>query len=141
MKRKIKFRAWDDDSQDMVYLDLCPDDCFFWIDHNGVHAGTIYHRNSSDPMEPPEPETREFEEIMQFTGLHELGIYGNEVYEGDIIENCDTKALQVVFWNNEKAAWYCRYIEENRIVSLENSIGNINKVVGNIHEHPNLLKP
>ena len=80
------------------------------------------------------------ETVGQFTGREDAYINGTEVYDGDIIENCDTKALQIVYWNEDEAAWYCRYVEdEKRIVSLSDSLGNLNKVVGNIHENPEKL--
>ena len=73
------------------------------------------------------------ETVGQFTGLNDTDL--NNAFDGSIIENCDTKALQVVYWNEDKAAWYCRYLEdEKRIVSLSDSIGNLNKVIGNIHQ-------
>lgn len=79
--------------------------------------------------------------IMQYTGLNDAEINGNEVYEGDIIENCDTKNLQLVYWNEDKAAWYCRYFnDETHIVSLSESIGNLNKVIGNIYQNADLLQ-
>lgn len=63
------------------------------------------------------------------------------MFEDDIIENCDTKELQVVYWNEDEAAWYCRYVnDESRIVSLSDSLGNLNKVIGNIYENANLLQ-
>jgi hypothetical protein len=76
-----------------------------------------------------------------FTGKEDSQIDGNEVYENDIIENCDTKLLQVVYWNENEASWYCRYVgDESRIVSLSDSLGNLNTVVGNIFDNPNLLQ-
>ena len=73
--------------------------------------------------------------IMQYTGSDDAEINGTEVFEGDIIENCDTKDLQEVYWNEDKAAWWCNYInQKGRIVSLNESLGNLNKVVGNIYE-------
>jgi uncharacterized phage protein (TIGR01671 family) len=78
--------------------------------------------------------------LMQNTGREDAEINGIEVWESDIIENCDTKELQVVYWNEDKAAWYCRYIsDESRIVSLADSLGNLNKVIGNIYENPELI--
>jgi len=79
--------------------------------------------------------------IMQFTGQEDAQINGTKVWESDIIENCDTKLLQVVYWNEYKASWYCRYVnDEKRIVSLSNSLGNLNKVIGNIFENPQLIE-
>lgn len=79
--------------------------------------------------------------FIQFTGMNDSAIDGEEIYTGDIIENCDTKSLQIVYWNYDKCAWYCYYVgDENRIVSLSDSIGNLNKKVGNIFENPNLLQ-
>ena len=76
----------------------------------------------------------------QFTGREDGEINGTPVYDGDIIKNCDIKELQIVYWNNSECAWYCRYIyDKNRIVSLADSLGNLNKVIGNIHENSELL--
>jgi len=75
--------------------------------------------------------------VGQFTGREDAQINGNEVWESDIIENCDTKELQVVYWNEDEASWYCRYVnDESRIVSLADSLGNLNKKIGNIYESP-----
>ena len=132
MKRKIKFRIWDSeniDSPKMQYCDLlkvCDNGLFFEI---SKFDGYKHHNDTDNPT------------IMQFTGIEDAYINGTEVYEGDIIENCDTKALQIVYWNEYKAAWYCRYVEdEKRIVSLSDSIGNLNKVIGNIFENNELVK-
>ena len=62
------------------------------------------------------------------------------VYQGDIIKNCDTNELQYVYWNHEKAAWFCKYIECKRIVSLCHSLENCNYKIGNIFDNPDLIK-
>lgn len=81
----------------------------------------------------------ENKEVMQFTGS--LDLNEKEIYDNDIIENCDTKELQVVFWNQEKAAWYCRYLnDKDRIVSLCDSLANLNKKIGDVYSNPELLK-
>ena len=80
-------------------------------------------------------------QLIEYTGREDAQINGNEVYECDIIENCDTKDLQVVYWNENESAWYCRYVyDEKRIVSLADSLGNLNKKVGNIFVNPELLQ-
>ena len=127
MNREIKFRALCDydDTNGMVYFE--PAKC-----DNGVFCMPIQN-NISHIDEYLSP-------LMQFTGLEDAEINGKEVWEGDIIENCDTKLLQIVYWDEQKAAWFCQYNESKRTVSLAHSLGNLNKVIGNIYENPNLLK-
>jgi len=125
MNREIKFRAWSKILKEMlsnVQNHIGSDDWAFGRMLNGDDCT-----------------------VMQYTGLKEAKhLDGKEVYESDIIKNIDTGALQVVYWNEDKAAWYCEYIEdereEKRIVSLSDSIGNLNEVIGNIHENPELIK-
>jgi len=125
MNREIKFRGQRVDNGRLVYG-------FYWVTSNGTyitHNGNTTHEDSF-----VFPET-----IGQFTGREDAEINGKQVYEGDIIENCDTKALQIVYWNNDESAWHCKYHGENRTVSLADSLGNLNKVIGNIFETPALL--
>lgn len=80
------------------------------------------------------------ETVGQFTGAFDAQINGEMVFKDDIIENCDTNELQIVYWNEDKLAWYCKYLYNfNRIVSLADSLGNLNKKVGNIHDNPELI--
>jgi uncharacterized phage protein (TIGR01671 family) len=131
MTREIKFRSWNVDDKIMhdiampswngsheVWKNNEPQTKTIWLSNGPVNEGIL----------------------MQFTGRYDAEINGNEVYECDIIVNCDTKALQVVYWDDDKSAWYCQYVGEKRIVSLTDSLGNLNKVIGNIFENPELLK-
>src|SRR3989304_6732819 len=64
------------------------------------------------------------ETLGEFTGRYDAQIDGQRVFEDDIIQNVDTEDLQVVFWNEDKAAWYCRYVNDPKIiVSLFESLG------------------
>ena len=74
---------------------------------------------------------------MQSTGVKDR--IGTLVYEHDIVFNSDTDKYQYVFWNYDKAAWYCRYIREARTVPLWESLANGNYVVGNIYENADIL--
>ncbi len=131
--REIKFRAWDKSKKRFIPIAHIKTD----ID-NETLTGIKESWNGNNY-------TRNEIELMQYTGLNELKhLDGKEVYESDIIKNIDTGALQVVYWNIDKGAWYCEYIEDERedkrIVSLSDSIGNLNEIIGNIHENPELLK-
>lgn len=107
--------------------------------------GFLDHKDQYDARCFKSPATiggckRKYED--QFTGLTEYKhLDGKDVYDSDIIKNVDTDELQVVYWNYEKGAWYCQYIKDEKIiVSLVGSLGNLNEVIGNIHENPELLK-
>lgn len=128
--REILFRGKRKDNGEWVYGDFLKSYCVYvgYEASSAIYDGKRFYEVI--------PET-----VSQFTGLTDCDIDGILVFDGDIIENCDTKDLQIVFWNEDKAAWYCRYvIDEFRFVSLADSIGNLNKVIGNIHDNPELLK-
>ena len=108
----------------------------FWINAGSKNDGL--DEKDSASLTPFNTKCSETTVVMQFTGREDLN--GKEVWEGDIIENCDTKLLQVVYWHKNNAAWYCRYIDDKkRVVSLWESLGNLNNVIGNIYQNPNLL--
>jgi len=124
--RTIKFRGKRLDNQKWV-------EGFYFT--NGAQHGIIYAGSFSGAWTEIDPTT-----VGQFTGREDALINGVEVYGDDIIENCDTKELQIVYWNDDEAAWYCRYInDKNRVVSLADSLGNLNKVIGNVTDNPELL--
>ena len=123
MQREIKFRGWDGKTMFDISQITFNDGTWDLSKGRGVSIPFQSHIT-----------------LMQFTGQEDAQINGLEVWESDIIENCDTKLLQVVYWNNEKSAWYCRYLNDpKRVLSLADSLGNFNKVIGNIYENPELI--
>ena len=113
--REIKFRAWlkgvFDEGGDMVYFDLFSTDGDYIIKEGRS--------------------VRECDAVMQYTGLRDVD--GKEIYEGDILEyfsglvakGSNPIIRQVVKWEQY------RYSIDN----YKNS-----SVVGNVHEHPELLE-
>jgi len=118
---RFKFRAWYPVDQQMTYSDQSNWGAWGDCEMSDMVSGSC--------------------DIMQFTGLHDCN--GKEIYEGDLIES-------------NKNMFDPSQGKQIREVIFENgsfNIGNINlfiiteipwqfntKIIGNIHEHPNLLK-
>lgn len=123
MNREIKFRAFDKEKKEM-----CPVVRLTW----------------------PIPETPDLSEIMQFTGL--LDSKGKEIYEGDIVRICryanqpDYEMIigPVEFYEGTFVVGLIHHSQEEigGYYGLLNDYTDgweIFEVIGNIHEHPELL--
>jgi hypothetical protein len=110
MNREIKFRAWDKDQKRFIYPKL-------W-----------------DNKMPSNWE-RWFI-LSQFTGLKDRN--GKEIYEGDV-----TKGGDVIKWNN-KLCLFCRHYLSMGGEWLPATYPMTDSddliIIGNLYEHPNLLK-
>lgn len=123
MKREIKFRAWEKNSNNMWDVRELE-----WAAGEILTAYLGLHTNHADDLE-----------IMQYTGLTDF--YGDEIYEGDIVglhphcsfeEDITKLKLEAVSWNPER----CDY--DGIYPSLR--YWNHHQIVGNIYENPELLK-
>jgi hypothetical protein len=138
MDRQIKFRAWDESIEEMVYSDKPSDYHSFAFDGDEtlICWGWTDPLPSNDPTEPPEPKSYKIENIMQFTGL--LDKNGKEIYEGDIlIHDTDKPPYHkgyIVTWDAPCYWWFGSELGFNRPTRA------ISIVAGNIHENPELLK-
>lgn len=129
--RKIKFRGKSIDGKEWLYGDLVSS-----ADKKRF-AILVNDKESYDECEVA-PET-----VGQFTGL--LDKNGNEIYEGDII-GCQNPRIKHLIFFNEKQGRFMAALNgciENDfgVIGLEDSrwIGS-KKVIGNIHDNPELLK-
>ncbi len=75
-KRKIKFRAWDQEHQLLMRLN-----------HIDCNKGELFKKDHI---------------LLQFTGLHDKD--GEEIYEMDVLLVSVEK--WVVFWNESRNGWY-----------------------------------
>lgn len=123
--REIKFKAWG---------------CFGSMEKNQM----IYNWETSEFIEYIGFDGGNAFEIMQYTGLKDKN--GKEIYEGDILgweEKGSNK--HKVFWNNERSAFRTISLVKPA-AGLESRMDEILryagiKVIGNIYENPELLKP
>ncbi len=124
--REIKFRAWDKLDKEMfsvVIIDPRMSDVIKVGFLQNPSWGIIHRRS-------------EQLELMQSTGLHDKN--GNEIWEGDIVEN-ERFEIGIIKFNN--GAFVSEYIPPYNWDSMELVDGLLNrqKVIGNIYKNPELL--
>lgn len=74
--------------------------------------------------------------VGQFTGLKDKE--GNEVYEGDICTG-HSDGSGKISWTDFDGGYHYEFVDENA-VGIWEVLGEI-KIIGNIHDNPELLKP
>jgi uncharacterized phage protein (TIGR01671 family) len=128
--RPIKFRGKRIKNGEWVYGDLwqTSDKCFITNDKD------IYAEYDDEEVDP--------ETVGQYTGLEDKN--GREIYEGDIIRcfilfgQADYDGVYEVCYNALGIGFYLRRIKDNLILR-DFDFGDI-EIVGNIFDHPDLLK-
>lgn len=125
--RDIKFRAWDYDTNTMIYPDSKLE-TIFCFDRVGL---SVYQGNGS--------ELSSFE-LMQYVGLKDKN--RKEVYEGDIIENTDFQLKCRVGFKNGAftKSWENSNIHLLYDSNIEDGVMLDWRVIGNIYENHDLLE-
>lgn len=129
MNRIIKFRAWDGkemhlpEYSDKEDFHLLPDGTIVETHEHGVDRHELTGRRGDNWI------------VMQFTGLTDKS--GNDIYEGDIYHQGDTTIKYVVEWIDTGLKG--RQVSNKSYAGIEHFRNKI-EVIGNIHEHPDLLK-
>jgi len=113
--RDIKFRAWHEKLNKMIYdISVCNSQSE-WSDESG--KSWIFE-----------------DDIMQFTGLKDKN--GKEIYEGDIMQHANPFDIPfVVNWIDSDCGYGFNYGTSSYHISDRSFT-----VIGNIYENPELLK-
>jgi len=118
--REIKFRAFDV-NEEMHYFELDAKTL-----RDGVSENFKYILWQEEGYE-----------LMQYTGLKDKS--GKEIYEGDILAE-DVININVVIW--DKYRWNIKEFYAPSYDSPDSAFSErmIFEIIGNIHEHPELIK-
>ena len=114
--RIIKFRAWDGKR---MYLPCISSDG----KSLDIEFGEINGEFDNHP-------------IMQYTGLNDKN--GKEVYESDLVSTKYQKLAKIV-WEDDSACFATETVDKDVIGERMYCLSDIEKVIGNVFENPELV--
>lgn len=142
MNREILFRGKRMDNGEWVTGDLLSGKRYGQV--SDVWIGTTVY-NPGGQYEPPGWEASEYDvdpaTVGQYTGLKDKN--GTRIFEGDILRNVKTGEIVSVKWHGTMAGfvWSKRRTDNKHLSDFGELFRVYDKyeVVGNIHDHPELL--
>lgn len=137
MNREFKVRAWDKTAKRLI----CPEQIMqLNFNSEGIDwlgCWIVQPDEEDDPHQVLHQIPGKDLVLMQFIGL--LDKNGQEIFDGDIVSFADWKP-KIVVWNNEGVSPIAGFILKNTQLFLNRIDALDMQVIGNIHEHPELLE-
>lgn len=114
-----------------------------WSKRNGFYINDVQDAYDGTGPERPfdcfgDALNDEYYDVEQFTGLHDKN--GAEIWEGDILVDARYGSMAVVSWSDWQAGFVTRYSEDTMTTFDLFLNRQFYKVIGNIHENPELLE-
>jgi uncharacterized phage protein (TIGR01671 family) len=137
--REIKFRAYDRNNKKMLPVGRI----FQYYEQyvGGIYMPTMLEAEMANGEPVMYDLGRPF--LMQYTGLKDKN--GVEIYEGDIVEFkiSGSRYIAEVYYDTATARYSKRGVDSSHGGAIDKdlvSYTSTQKVVGNVYEHPELLK-
>ncbi|OIK20283.1 MULTISPECIES: YopX family protein [Bacillus amyloliquefaciens group] len=122
--REIKFRAWDENSQEMIYeVGITPEGIPYSIPENAEGCDQFNYFLTCHKM--------------QYTGLKDKSEARQEIWEGDIRKDALGRIFKVVY-ENDLAAFYGEYT--NGHYDSLGDCGPDSEFLGTVYQNPELLE-
>lgn len=153
--REIKFRAWNKENEKMIYSNETYPRSIYKFEFDIVSNFNFKLTKMVDRFNVKDDDGEDYyiecyepidADIMQYTGLKDKN--GKEIYEGDIIQDCEGNVMKVIWFDNGFMLEFRFkrkfegefYIDKTNLKLSQTDDRRWGmQVIGNIYENPELL--
>ena len=134
---KIKFRAWDKETEEFIYSDKDDEEAWFEFKDGTLRAFALHGMDAGTIHESPQPICDELELPQMFTDFKDKNDCG--IYQGDLMESMGR--VWEVCRGKQTGAWVLMAPKSDKrlrgydIMLLANVL-YVSEIVGHIHQKP-----